>query len=72
LDGIFSSHPTAQLAFSGGFCNSVGIEVNDLHDENALVTEPREIVVIDPVPMMEEASKLTRLKAWGNQVSGAS
>lgn len=54
------------------FSNSVGIEVNDLHDENALVTEPGEIVVIDPVPMMEEASKLTRLKAWGNPVSGLS
>jgi hypothetical protein len=50
--------------------NVVGIEVNDLHDENALVTEPGEIVVIDPVPMMEEASKLTRLRAWANPGSG--
>jgi hypothetical protein len=45
---------------------SVGIEVNDLHDENALVTEPGEVVVIDPVPLMEEASKLARLRAWAN------
>src|SRR5437868_7703633 len=43
---------------------SLGIEVNDLHDENALVTEAGEVVVIDPVPMMEEASKLARLAAW--------
>lgn len=39
------------------------IEVNDLHDENALVTEAGEVVVIDPVPMMEEASKVGRLRA---------
>lgn len=44
--------------------NSLGIEVNDLHDENALVTEAGEVVVIDPVPLMEEASKRARLKAW--------
>lgn len=44
---------------------SVGIEVNDLHDENALVTEACEVVVIDPVPMMEEASKLGRLGTSG-------
>jgi hypothetical protein len=43
---------------------SVGVEVNDLHDENALVTEAGEVVVIDPVPMMEEPSKLARLAAW--------
>jgi len=41
---------------------SLGIEVNDLHDENALVTEADAVVIIDPVPMMEEASKLARLK----------
>lgn len=44
--------------------NSLGIEVNDLHDENALVTEAGEVVVIDPVSLMEEASKRARLKAW--------
>jgi len=44
---------------------SLGIEVNDLHDENVLVTRTDEVVVIDPVPMMEEASKLARLRAWG-------
>ncbi len=42
---------------------SLGLEVNDLHDQNALVTEVGEIVVIDPVPMMEEATKLARLGA---------
>ena len=47
---------------------SAGIEANDLHDENVLVTAAGEIVVIDPVPLMEEASKLTRLNAPANLV----
>ena len=40
---------------------SLGIEVNDLHDENVLVTDAQAIVIIDPVPIMEEASKLAHL-----------
>ncbi len=40
---------------------ALGVEVNDLHDENVLLTRAGDIVVIDPVPLMEEASKLARL-----------
>jgi hypothetical protein len=40
---------------------SLGVEVSDLHDENALVTEKGEVIVIDPVSMMQESSKLSRL-----------
>jgi len=43
---------------------SLGVEINDLHDENVLITAGGELVVIDPVPIMEEASKLARLGAW--------
>jgi len=42
---------------------SLGVEINDLHDENVLVTANGEFVVIDPVPLMEEASKFARLNA---------
>lgn len=42
---------------------SLGIEVNDLHDENVLVTEEKAVVIIDPMAIMEEASKLAPLKA---------
>jgi len=44
----------------------LGVEVNDLHDENALMTKAGDVVVIDPVPLMEEASKLVRLAALGD------
>jgi len=47
---------------------SLGIEVSDLHDENVLVTQDGALVVIDPVPMMEEASKLARLKVWASSL----
>jgi Serine/Threonine/Tyrosine Kinase found in polyvalent proteins len=40
---------------------SVGVEVNDLHDENVLISTTGETVVIDPVPMMEQESKIRRL-----------
>jgi hypothetical protein len=40
----------------------VGVEVNDLHDENVLVTHGGDLVVIDPVPMMEQESKIRRLR----------
>jgi Serine/Threonine/Tyrosine Kinase found in polyvalent proteins len=40
---------------------SIGVEVNDLHDENVLISIAGEPVVIDPVPMMEQESKLRRL-----------
>jgi hypothetical protein len=39
------------------------VEVNDLHDENVVVTGARKLVVIDPVPMMEQESKIQRLCA---------
>jgi hypothetical protein len=42
---------------------SLGVEVNDLHDENVLVTDVQAVVIIDPVPLMEEASKLARLNS---------
>jgi hypothetical protein len=40
---------------------SIGVEVNDLHDENVVVTPEGDLIVIDPVPMMDESSKLNRL-----------
>jgi hypothetical protein len=42
---------------------SIGVEVNDLHDENVLISAAGETVVIDPVPMMEQESKIRRLAA---------
>lgn len=42
----------------------LGIEVNDLHDENALIGESGEIVIFDPVPMLMWSGKLSRLNAW--------
>ena len=38
-----------------------GIEVNDLHDENVLIRSNGDIAVMDPVPMMEETSKIKRI-----------
>jgi hypothetical protein len=38
-----------------------GVEVNDLHDENVLIREDGSLAVMDPIPMMEETSKLKRL-----------
>ena len=40
---------------------SLGIEVNDLHDENVLFQPNGDLSVIDPIPMMEETSKITRI-----------
>ena len=45
--------------------NEMGVEVNDLHDENVLVRTNGEIAVMDPIPMMEETSKLRRLSEIG-------
>ena len=39
----------------------LGVEVSDLHEENVFVTHESDIVVIDPVSLMEESSKLARL-----------
>jgi hypothetical protein len=49
---------------------SIGVEVSDLHDENVLVTDAGELIVIDPVPMMEQESKIQRLSASGEEKSG--
>lgn len=40
---------------------TAGIEVNDLHDENVLIRDNGDIAVMDPVPMMEETSKIKRI-----------
>jgi len=40
---------------------SLGIEVNDLHDENVLVRPNGDLAVMDPVPMLEETSKIRRI-----------
>lgn len=40
---------------------SWGIEVNDLHDENVLVRTNGDLAIMDPVPMMEETSKIRRV-----------
>ena len=42
----------------------LGIEVNDLHDENALISASGEVVIFDPVPMLMWEGKLVRLNAW--------
>jgi len=43
------------------FNEQAGIEVNDLHDENVLIRHDGSIAVMDPIPMMEETSKINRL-----------
>jgi hypothetical protein len=43
------------------FNAQAGIEVNDLHDENVLIRPDGSIAVMDPIPMMEETSKINRL-----------
>src|SRR5665213_946388 len=55
---IRQTDPTRQYDYIN---RSIGVEVNDLHDENVLVTEGGAAVVIDPVPMMEQESKIRRL-----------
>ena len=50
--------PTRQFDYIN---RSIGVEVNDLHNENVIVTEAGDLVVIDPVPMMEQESKIQRL-----------
>jgi hypothetical protein len=45
----------------------LGIEVNDPHDENALVSASGEIVIFDPVPMLMWDGKLARLMAWASK-----
>jgi hypothetical protein len=40
---------------------SIGVEVNDLHDENVVVAPEGDVIVLDPVPMMDESSKVSRL-----------
>jgi len=46
------------------FVNSVeGVRVEDLHDENVLRTADGVTMVIDPVPLMDRASKMRRLRA---------
>lgn len=42
----------------------LGIEVNDLHDENALIGASGKVVIFDPVPMLLWEAKLARLEAW--------
>ena len=42
----------------------LGIEVNDLHDENALIGAGGKVVIFDPVPMLLWETKIARLEAW--------
>ena len=42
----------------------LGIEVNDLHDENAVIGASGKVVIFDPVPMLMWEAKLARLAAW--------
>jgi hypothetical protein len=58
FQSIRYTDPTRQYDFIN---RSIGVEVNDLHDENVLVAATGEVVVIDPVPMMEQESKMRRL-----------
>lgn len=41
---------------------SLGVEIADLHDENVLIGEGGLLYFIDPIPMMDETSKLERLQ----------
>ena len=58
FDPIRQIDPTRQFDYIN---RSVGVEVNDLHDENVIVTGADDVIVIDPVPMMEQESKIRRL-----------
>ncbi len=59
FQGIRMHDPARQFDYLN---RSLGVEVNDLHEENVLLTNALEVVIIDPVPIMEEASKLTRIR----------
>ena len=41
----------------------LGVRVEDLHDENALITPSGLLAFIDPIPLLEPADKLRRLSA---------
>ena len=41
----------------------LGVRVEDLHDENALITPSGLLAIIDPIPLLEPADKLRRLSA---------
>ena len=58
FEAIRRSDPTRQYDYIN---RAIGVEVNDLHDENVLISQVGEPVVIDPVPMMEQESKIRRL-----------
>jgi hypothetical protein len=58
FDPIRQIDPTRQYDYIN---RSVGVEVNDLHDENVIVTGADDVIVVDPVPMMEQESKIRRL-----------
>ncbi|MGO8700167.1 MAG: hypothetical protein ACLQVY_20955 [Limisphaerales bacterium] len=64
FDPIRVSDPARQYDYVN---RSIGVEVNDLHDENVIVTEAGKLVVIDPVPMMEQESKIQRLAAEAHE-----
>jgi hypothetical protein len=55
---VRQTDPTRQYDYIN---RSIGVEVNDLHDENVIVTEGGDAIVIDPVPMMEQESRMRRL-----------
>jgi hypothetical protein len=62
FDPIRLINPSRQYDYIN---RSIGVEVNDLHDENVLVNEAGNLAVIDPVPMMEQESKIRRLSKAG-------
>jgi hypothetical protein len=51
FDPIRQTDPTRQYDYIN---RSIGVEVNDLHDENVILTNDGNAVVIDPAPMMEQ------------------
>lgn len=57
---IRSTNPARKFDYLN---RSLGVEVNDLHGENVLIDFAGATFVIDPVPMMEQESKIRRLAA---------
>ena len=62
FEPIRRTNPTRQYDYIN---RKIGVEVNDLHDENVIFTDVGETVVIDPVPMMEQATSRQLMRLWG-------
>ncbi len=62
LMGEAGFSPVGTASRPDDYCHAVlGMEVNDLHDENALIGTSGKVVIFDPVPMLLWDAKLARI-----------